>query len=1109
MLDFYMLTPEEFEPICYDYICLIYKRDSAYKVEHTRYIHDGGRDIEITFYDELTYYKIWAECKQHKRNIGLDDIGKNVVLVISKHVNKVIFFSASDITESAKIEIMQIGEKLNFHVSFLCGEVLSDELSKYPDLIKEYFGIYPESIPVTSNKLKAYFFVSEFESTSMLTKSEDLTTIVMKNGDIFNLYIHICNRSKKYYNNIFVELISIPDSIRMQQSSAKYDLIEPFADHYVQFRGEIIDKQSSTVDLPQVLIQYECNEEVDHISLVLPKLDISKCKYYPLVGRKPIEFLHNDLPEAIEWCERGYPHVFDIRGVSGSGKSRLAEEIQKQSSCHGFRNIYLDSYDFVDYDIILRLLCEILHLPSFRGEINFSNESIRKLVITQGGSDFFADIIFHFLNSGKWDSGEVYHIVDTVVHFLLNPFREKGYCVIIDNIQELHPEILKFLKRLSELMTQKNGRVILIVITNTERPVAFSKKYINMLHTYLAESAEKKSHMFSQYICTPFEEEDATLFLMNILHIHSKTDPLLKKLLQKSGRLPFELIMTLEYLSDIGIIKWQNAQEWKIHNKEKFSSFLTEGFPAKKVLLYKRQEAWLQTHTKAENEAFTDLLSSVVSFEGNMPYAYYADSKLDLSLLDEMEHLLWLKDNALGSGVAFFHDNIKEFCYGQHQYRNNIKVLKHILNWLNQNPDIDVQHREKIIFSCYYRIGNFKEALEYGIHKIFSEEKSLPYSDILCISQILYNDPRTQKTPEYFVKVARIYAASIFSMDNKEAGCKVYSDVITYIEKAQFVTDWSEVCKLLHQAINSQLQSARYDTAIKWISMLEKMPNISDEYRYLAKNRYGVTYIALGQFKKAKEYLDESLQFAENTMNNLYWSSTSHSDLALYYFYNWHEYGRKEAAKLISKEFRMAISDYSAYGKPDISRDIEMEWHKAFLSILTGEYASAKENAEQCIELCNANHQAYGLSRGYNLKALAFLCDNALNESMLCLEEGLHVCELYSFPSGTFRMYNNMVVVAYLHGDFCTAKRYFAHAIESLEQQIEYKQLPVFTNLIATGVKLKDLDLIQKAYKYCNEISSSDLLNYIRFLQKNNSLDTVGANDGFAYFGFSGISYIF
>ena len=90
-MDFYTLTPATFEEMCFEYAKQIYNKDD-YILFHTRYTHDGGKDIETKFFDEIHEYKIWAECKHHRRNIGLEEIGKNVVLVIAHNINKIIFF---------------------------------------------------------------------------------------------------------------------------------------------------------------------------------------------------------------------------------------------------------------------------------------------------------------------------------------------------------------------------------------------------------------------------------------------------------------------------------------------------------------------------------------------------------------------------------------------------------------------------------------------------------------------------------------------------------------------------------------------------------------------------------------------------------------------------------------------------------------------------------------------------------------------------------------------------------------------------------------------------------------------------------------------------------
>ena len=1106
MLDFYQLTPEEFETLCYKYICALYKKP-GYSVEHTRYVHDGGRDIEITFYDELSHFRIWAECKQHKRNIGLDDIGKNVVLVISKHVNKVIFFSASEITEGAEIEISRIADKLNFEVSFLCGTRLAHELATQPELVKTYFGDNAISAMADTGELKIICSITEFESDVISPALEGGPPVLMRGGEIFNIYVHLSNLNTSSFRNILIETISVPYAIRMYNTEIKHEWLARQSDFIAHFRGEIISKQTTVIQLPQIVVNYHNGEMRKRKTIQLPSLDVSKCKHYPLIGKETTEFLANDVRNALEWCNRSYPQIFDLRGISGSGKSRLADEIQKEAARQGFHTIYLNSTDYIDFDLIRKLLCELLHLPFYRGKVNFSHSDILELVKAQGGTDTFAAKIARFMEIGKWEKGDAYYMVEIVAHFLLVPFQEKGYCVTIDNAQALHPEILKFLIRLVDILSQNHGQVLLTIVGNIERKTTFPKKHFQSFLTYLSEKAQACAHTLTGYMCRPLSENDATLLLMHLFQISSQNDPLLKRLLQKSGRLPFELIMALEYLSDMKIIEWHDAKEWRIRDQEKFIAYLESGFPTDSSILRKRKDDWQQTHTKAENEKFTEILATVVCFEGILPYPYIADACLDQTMLEHMESLLWLATSSSGQGITFFHDNIKEFCAAQPQYQKNAKVLKKVFQWLRKTPETDIPHRKKIEFYCLYHLNRFKEALAYGLELLSSQPTTLPHTDIVYISQTLYEDPRTQEEPANFMTIAGIYADAIFSLDNKELGCSIYAEIIEHIKKDSSTIELSAACKMLHHAINSQLQSARYGTAIDWTKMLEALPNLPLEYQFIAKNRFGVAYISLGQFDSAKRYLDDALALAEDSMKHLYWTSTAHSDIALYYYYNWKALGRETSLTRMIDEFEMAISDYWSFGKRNTSRDIEMAWHRAFINILKEDYTAAEADAENCIILSQANHQAYGLSRGYNLLALAHLKNGNIPLARSCLEEGLHLCEMYSFSSGIFRMYNNLGVVSCQDGDFERARKFFLLALDELDQQIEYKQFPVLTNLLQISMYLGDNTLLRKVQRCCDKVPSEDLFAYRKSLRPN--VQQSATMDSFTFFGFSGISYIF
>ena len=141
------------------------------------------------------------------------------------------------------------------------------------------------------------------------------------------------------------------------------------------------------------------------------------------------------------------------------------------------------------------------------------------------------------------------------------------------------------------------------------------------------------------------------------------------------------------------------------------------------------------------------------------------------------------------------------------------------------------------------------------------------------------------------------------------------------------------------------------------------------------------------------------------------------------------------------------------------------------------------------------------------MQALAYLKKGDAEFAQDCLEEGLHACELYSFHSGVFRMYNNLGVLSFHNGNAKKASKFFVLALDSLEQPLEYKQFPALTNLIQVGMYLKDDSLMQKAQKLCDEISSKEFMEY----SKTMCSDTFETSEveSFSFFNFGRFSYIF
>ena len=184
------ISPECFETLCVE--CLRILKGPNYTIKGTRYCKDGGKDIVGTISDEIPY-EIWAECKKHSRTVGLEEISKNVVLVLSENINELIFFSTSNIANSAQRHISNLAARHNFSVAFYYGDSLYEALSVVPVFKRAKKEIYPKesaSLPLTAvSKLTKYENSEFYEETDTIILSRD--TVFYIDIYIKNMYSHI------------------------------------------------------------------------------------------------------------------------------------------------------------------------------------------------------------------------------------------------------------------------------------------------------------------------------------------------------------------------------------------------------------------------------------------------------------------------------------------------------------------------------------------------------------------------------------------------------------------------------------------------------------------------------------------------------------------------------------------------------------------------------------------------------------------------------------------------------------------------------------------------------------------------------------------------------
>lgn len=1099
-MNFYSLTAQEFEDLCYEYTCKLFENKQNYSLKHTRFVHDGGRDIEITFYDEISHFKVWAECKRHKENIGLEEIGKNVVLVLSNHISKVIFFSASDITLSARIEITKIADALGFEVVFLYGENLKKALNEYPDLIKKYFPDYITS-SVENPEINVSFSICETNQSIFMPIKMD-KPVILRDGRLINLYVLFTNLSNKMYNYISVKLKSVGDDLVFTEDEQSISMVMPKTDRVILFRGQIINQNTSEIIMPDVLINFEKEGHIEKKIESLPSLDTSKCKKYPLIGKKVNEFLSVVVGNLNDFSNT-YPYIFDIRGISGVGKSRLAAEIANRFIMSGYEIFNLDCQDYNSYVIIHKLLCYLLNVPLYKGRIDYEKKDIMQIVEKTGGSSDFQDIISNFLIECKVENNLCY-IQEAFLYYLMHPTIHKKQMFIIDNVQLLESELLDFFTNILESIVDTEGCTSIVFISNTERETVLGRQRMEIFWDYLDNMCKKHPHTFIQYECEPFRENDAMLLIKQLFEIQDSESPIITEFLKKSGYIVFELVQFLEYLNDQKIIEWIDSKSWHIKKEDEFLDFLYNCPVSSKTIIKDRVKYLKQKYDKKEYSQFKDVISAILCFRGFLPYYYLSALDIDDDIIEVMQNNSWI--NQSDRGITFFHDNLYYYFKADATFCKNITILKKVILILADDVDIlSEMQKEIILFFCLYNLGNAETALERGIHLINLCYESGNKRDAIEIAEVLLHDKKIIGDEVIYIKINLAYANLIFEVGQKDKAYLIYQELLPMLLKYQSYFDAEYLLGNLHKIVNAQLQLAYYNDAMKTLNLMEQCSAINDMYKFIIQNRYGVVYTCIGNFDEAQKRLDKSLEIAAS-MGSDFWTSTSYSDIALRYLY---DYTIGEKRSILVKEALQKALSYSHTAEKNPSyRPLELYWHKAIISIIDNDFEKAHYFLDNCIQKGKESNLLYEIVRGYNLKALVHMLTQKYDDAQIILFDCLHLCEIYHFSSGLFRMYNNLGVYYAITLNAKMARTFFSNAINVLpNKNFDIKQYPAIINGLLISSKDNDPLFVRQLEDICNQINDEILFDYKLKLKR--SIQKGSKPSNFSFWTFDGFGYIF
>ncbi len=1059
------ISPQKFEELCISY--LRYLKGTKFKIKGTRYCKDGGKDI-IGIAENDIPYEIWAECKKHGRSIGLDEISKNVVLVLSENINELIFFSTSNITAGAQKHISNLAARHNFSVAYYYGDKLLSALAELPIFRNEQNlqcnRVIEKKGLVTRLQLSKYANSDYYESN---------TTIILKRDTVFYIDIFFTNNSSEVIKNIELELPSSNYMLFNVQPYNKCFHLQPYCDRIVQIKVNVINCVRKYT-IPKVKIRYEYKNEKLTEALSAGTVDPTQLTYFPLIGVELNNFLKLRV-EPILKSAMPNTYIIDIRGGSGVGKSRLIKEVLLLGESYNWHIKHYDGNTNKDLNIIKDLLCSFIGIPFYNGNINFTSNEIRKILKSQGDNEEFAEVLYNFIYRNTVNNEILYYIEDAILYLLKHPYLDYPYILSIDNLQEIDTSVLDILEHLFSILGNTAAKFIIVLGTNTEQ-IPNSK--LEKLEQFLRELDCYDNDYRFYFKLNPMNYMEAKTFYVGLLKNIKNHEVLLNLLINKAGTRPFDMIMQLKYMQEKNILSWQDGNTWYIQNFDSFDFFVNEVPVKSNELIQQRVQKQLASSmdTGMENlyqKSFRILVKCLLIFKDNLPIDYLYYININEEIITELMNSLFFRYDEDEPEIHFYHNNLYLYFLGQKIYLYDIKVIKQATEWLESKLEYPVKNRDVILLNCYIKLKEYETAKTKGIECLKKSYEIFNFTDTVSIAEILLSNKRFKLKNDEFFKIKLLLADSYRERINHEKGAQLYYELFKDLKNETVLLPEQEKNNFFHKAINANLNSNHPDLALNILKYFETTNINIPFYKLILYDRFAVVYLALGEIEMAENNIKKAINMAEKTDNNE-WLGIVYSDYA---YLQYRGYQNQElTCRYFMKAYNIQFSNVTSS-----NRISELLQQKSFAELLEGDFENALADVEMSIETCQKIHCTYLEAKAINLKGIIQTLMNQPKEGIKTWSNGIDFCQKIRNLPSKIRIYCNMGAyylseknIPYAKDNLLISYKLF---LDNEFSDVHYNEL--FYNLIRLYKIIGDNEAIEKIVAKSSNVYIEEFCNLL------------------------------
>lgn len=1031
---------------------------------HTQKTRDGGKDF-ICITKKSSKY--WAECKNYSSSLATSDVAKTFVMAIAEHVNMVMIFSISPLTDIAIQEICRFTQRSPYKIKLYDGDALNSLVNKYineidlGDTFKEQFLLsYSDNNACT---VFSNVYRNNYYSDNVINKTFSVGDLL-----IYNFYF-----KNNTQNNINIEYSiqqeNFPDELILIESNTELfkSKFEIEANGYVQ-----ISYKFRIINYKNQINLFGINYSINNITKFLKGKKI-KCNWIAevaLLGKSRMYF--QKLQE--QYIGANTLSLINIYGHSGVGKSRLLKEIKNTCEDNNEKTLFISVQNTEDAGKILiqKLISYIKNLPYLPG----TNISVNS-----------QNFVYQFLYNSQFNFDENLDKIAALILETLNS-NEKIY-VIIDDLQFGNQLMINFVRK---ILFSTLSSIILVTGFNVD--YLFSQTEIFNLFEQIKACG---SETFNKNIVLDgFDNNIAEEYLRNCLKLDNLHEKLLHLFIKNCGTNPLVLHQTLMLLEQDKILV-KNNDCFYINDLCRFHRVLQELTSDLNSLLRKRHMIIKKNLTKDEYTYYCTFLS-ILSVFRKISYEFYnkifISDKENKELYFLISHGL-VKINDEGD-IIFYHQKLESFYFSLQ-----------LGDFLDQTVLNQIYTISDNFFSEIFIIKNkFNQVTEADFRKAIYNLKNINYNNEYRYVRAIFNEKNTFKLNnnenlkiiECYYRIVQKHKGLRYKIDEyKQEIEMLYNNIEKYVEQGTLV--WRIFLTYINACIQLHDNSNALKNLIKFQSKLEILCCDNKEKKNIEAalyDRLGVIYSTFSNLKKATYCFKHSLKLGLQ-IKDKYKIIEAYSDLGSLYY---------DQKGKIKKTYRYWNALYKYYTK-NISEEYEYlipkcYYHKIYVYLLQHKYKKAEKKLNEYKRLF------WGQTEGhYKIKmlfaniAIELLKNDDFSKAN-CLEISflLNKAEDECLYYGTVREYYK---IFYLRGIFLLLfEKNEKEAYENF--QITYKKIFDFcdNNNYMIQKYIPILDELNKiitelSYKYGN--TDSCLLHYSYFNEKSRIINHIKNNEQISY----------